>query len=135
MKRNNHRYHLDHLVDNLQIIGEDPHDIAWVMKEGVWLRDNSTNRNKFCDIIAVYQNGLAVPIELKSSNADLVYAQVQIDQGRMFIEDVLGLTVEHGKLVTYDRSRKGKGKYQTITIPYDSIDGWLGVESYHPGDE
>ena len=90
----------------IDIIGEDRRDISWVMKDGIWFKENSYEYNPLCDLIIVYNNNpYGVAIELKGSHHKRHKAESQVLSGKHFIEDVLGLSYRHGKVVFYHNGR------------------------------
>jgi len=111
-----HDYYLDQLVWNLSLIDERIRDISWIMKDGVWFRERKTAKRKFCDLIIVYESNYAVPVELKGSTKKRGYALKQIESGRKFIEDKLGMWAPYGKFVWFTQ-----GNYQYETIDFGQM--------------
>jgi len=95
-----HAQALDSLVTQLHNIGEKSQDINWIMREGIWYRQDGTN-TPFCDLIVVYSN-YAVPIELKHSSARHSHAIEQLKFGKNFIQQELRKECDYGKVVYYD---------------------------------
>jgi hypothetical protein len=108
-----HDYFLDRLIDNLEDIGEDPYRVKWMMKDGIWMPDNSTSRFKFCDLILIYYDDYGIPIELKGGSDKKSNGVKQIISGREFIEDELNLDCPYGKFVTY-----GSGRYSFTKLDF-----------------
>ena len=100
-----HNYYLNNLVNNLSKIGERPYEIAWIMKDGIWMPRGTTKRNKLCDLILVYYNRLGVPIELKGSTKKKRGALMQIKSGKKFLEEVIGVYVPYGRFITYKNGK------------------------------
>lgn len=100
-----HSMCLDHLIYNLEEIRESTHKAKWVMKEGVWFRNNSKELEVFPDLIVVYAD-YAVPIDAKRSKVGRSHGIDQLYKGFNFIEDELKLVAPYGKLVYY-----GSGLY------------------------
>lgn len=92
-----HNKYLDKLATHLDIIGESLRDIKWILKDGIWLRENEVHRRSLCDLICVYSNK-AIPIEFKLEQ-NRSRAIQQINQGREFIEKELKLKAPYGKYV------------------------------------
>jgi len=101
MTQTTHDYYLDCLVNRLHKVNEDPREIEWILKDGIWLREKRNIRRSLCDLILVYQDGIAVPIELKGSMAKERKAISQLNAGHEFIEQVLHLKSIYGKFVVY----------------------------------
>lgn len=100
-ERNSHDQYLENLVSKLDLIGEDRKKIKWVMKDGIWQKEDSLNAEKLCDIIISYYGDFCVPIELKGSFSKARRAKDQIKSGKKFIESVLNLRADYGKVVVY----------------------------------
>ena len=121
-----HDTYLEDLVTHLEDIGEDKKGIQWIMKDGIWMPDDTVAYNQLCDLILVYYNGTGIPVELKGSSRKRDKALIQIESGRKFITDVLGLECPHGKIVIYSNSRralfdqrlKNKNIYVTEKVNY-----------------
>jgi hypothetical protein len=96
-----HDSYLEKLVTNLHKIKEDIKDIKWIMKDGIWMKDQSEDYNLLCDLIVVFYSGYGVPIELKGNKDKRLKAKKQILSGKKFIEEVLNLPVPRGKFVVY----------------------------------
>ena len=47
-----HTYYLDELVNKLSKIGENKEDIRWIIKEGIWIKENSFSQYPLCDFIS-----------------------------------------------------------------------------------
>lgn len=103
-----HSKNLERLILNLQWINEDPLDVKWVIKEGVW-RPKQTG---FCvqmpDIIASFHSGKFLVAELKHTYAKLSKAQAQIYNGARFLIENYGASRDRitGKFVVYDDNEK-----------------------------
>ena len=98
-----HNYYLNNLINNLSKVGERPYDIAWIMKDGIWMPDGTTKRNKLCDLVIVYYDGHGVPIELKGSSKKRQEATAQLESGKRFLEDVIGAHVPYGRFIVYKK--------------------------------
>jgi CRISPR/Cas system-associated exonuclease Cas4 (RecB family) len=96
-----HNYFLDELVNRLKEINEDKKQIKWIMKDGIWLKEDSYRRNKLCDLLLAYYDGTGVPVELKGSKKKRQTAITQLEYGKVMLEDVFGLKVNYGKFVIY----------------------------------
>lgn len=110
-QREQHNERLERLVNNLKWIGEDIKEVSWIIKDGIWLKSCSYNRQKFCDIIAIKYCREGLPIELKHDRTQKGKAIQQIKQGMRFIETELELVCPYGLFVTYGT---GEFKYETI---------------------
>ncbi|MFW6173352.1 MAG: hypothetical protein ACOC5T_06370 [Elusimicrobiota bacterium] len=94
-----HPEYLDELVMHIDLIDENMEEAKWIMKEGIYLRDDSVKQLPFCDIIIGYED-YGVPAELKHSKKQRGHARQQIESGRQYLESV-GLDVPYGKFVLY----------------------------------
>lgn len=104
MRRNTkgtHEGYLERLIISLPQIGESPLRIKWIMKDGIWLKENSTERISLCDLICVYYDNTGVPIELKGDKCHRTTAIRQLEQGANFILNELKLECNYGRFVTY----------------------------------
>lgn len=106
--KNKHDIYLDYLIRNLDQVDEKYNKAEWIMVEGLWLDKGSCK--KFCDIIIAYPD-YGVPLELKSRHYRGDYANLQLEQGKEFIESKLSLPCDYGKIVYYG---KPKFKYNTL---------------------
>lgn len=100
--KNRHDYYLDRLVGNLERIGENRHELEYVIKDLIWLPDKSLSRVRMCDLILIYHDDRGVPVELKGSHSKRAYAVSQVESGRDFIRGVLGKDCSYGKVVFYE---------------------------------
>ena len=113
--RSLHDIHLDDLLRRLPQIGEDPNEINWIIREGIWTpHEHSKVHSVFPDLILVYQ-AYAVPVELKSSFAHRDHALDQLRAGYRFIREELDKPCPHGTLVVH-----GCTPYAT-RIHYDEV--------------
>jgi hypothetical protein len=110
-----HKYYLDMLVEALEEVDESRQDAVWIMKEGIWYRPNSLDREKLCDLIIVYPN-YAVPMELKGSWHQRHKAFEQIRYGKRFIDEEIHKPVHYGKMVVYD-----EGKYDYLRREFSPV--------------
>lgn len=94
-----HDGYLNDLIAHLDTIGERKEGIKWIMKDGIWLREDG-QRKTLCDLIVVYE-GFGVPIELKGSIAKKYKAEIQLRSGAAFIRRELGLRTDYGVFVVY----------------------------------
>lgn len=94
----NHSKALDYIVQHFFAIGEDPRNINWVMREGIWMPKN-TDYLVFPDFILGFANKQAVPVEYKSMKSHKDHALIQLESGKRFIKDVLGYDVPYSKFV------------------------------------
>jgi hypothetical protein len=96
-----HALCLDNIVNHINLIGENRHNVRWIMREGIWFLDQPTfSHRTFCDLIIAYDT-YAVPVELKGSKCHADKAKEQVQAGREFIKDILKLQCPYGKLVVY----------------------------------
>ena len=109
----NHEMYLENLIDNLHYVGEDRKNIQWIIKDGVWKKENSFNKIKLGDLLIGYYDGHGMPIELKGSRKQISSAKIQITQGKEFLENVMGLFVPYGKIVIFD-----EGFYETYIYDF-----------------
>lgn len=107
-----HNRYLERLVGNLGLVGEDTRDISWIMREGIWLREDRSYR-PFPDLIVVHRpsqtEDYGVPIELKRSGMRH-HAMEQLKEGETFIKEVLGFDCPAMKYVQYET---GEFKFET----------------------
>ena len=112
---NNHTYALDDLVAHLQKVNEYPDNIQWIMREGIWTPDIDNTYKVFPDLILVYNNDRAVPVELKSINYKGKHHIDQLEAGRDFIHSELNMDCDYGILARYDTQNPYLvHKFQTI---------------------
>ena len=110
-QENKHNKYLEELIYHLATIEEPAEQVQWIMKDGIWFKESmDCDRKKFCDLLIMYQD-YGVPVELKGSRHKREHALAQINNGRLFIENILHLPVPYGKFVTYEHH-----SYQTETI-------------------
>lgn len=100
MGHHKHDAYLDELVFRLTEIDENPRKIQWIMKDGIWLKDDSLAYYKMCDLLLAYQDYI-IPVELKGSKKKRTNAIEQIISGAEFARQVLHYTVPYGKFVVY----------------------------------
>ena len=100
---NKHSYYLEKIINRPYLIKENKASIEWILSEGIWMPNKSTQLNILCDLIFVYYDKTAVAVELKASRKHKNHAKDQIYAGGEFITDVLGLTCKYGKIVYYGR--------------------------------
>lgn len=110
-KMNNHDRSLDELIRNLVCIGERPHNIAWIMKERIYMPERSTNYNKMCDLILGYYDRSISLVELKGSKGKKSKAKQQLQSGLELV-NLMGYEAVTGKIVYY--KPKGRFTYETI---------------------
>ena len=96
-----HDYFLDRLVANLSKIEENKKEVKWILKDGLWLQENSCNRLSLCDLIIIYYNNEGSAIELKRNIRKKSKAKLQCQQGKKFITNE-GYEFKHAKLVIYN---------------------------------
>lgn len=97
-----HEKYLERLIGRLNEVGEDPRDIAWIMKEGIWYRSNH-EQISMPDIIACYINKDFLVAELKGSKKKREKARKQIDSGVRFIETNLKYNNIRRKFIVYEQ--------------------------------
>lgn len=98
-KKMKHTKALDYIVSHLYAIDENPRDVKWIIREGIWMPGNSVDYTMFPDFIIGFGNREAIPIEYKSMRKHKDHALVQLQSGKKFIEDVLGYDVPYCKFV------------------------------------
>lgn len=98
-----HDGYLQDLIAHLDTIGEKKEGIKWIMKDGIWLREDG-QRKTLCDLIVVY-DGFAVPIELKGSKEKKYKAHAQLKAGGAFIRYELHSKADYGVFVVYGHDR------------------------------
>jgi len=97
---NSHDHYLNNLINRLYEVDENLYQMKWIMKDGVWLHEDSLDRHKLCDLICIY-DGFGVPIELKGDKKKRNNAVEQIRSGQHFIRDELELECSYGRFVVY----------------------------------
>ena len=100
-----HDMYLDNLVKNLEQVGENRKEISWIMKDGLWMKEDSYNQYKLADLICVYYKPYASGIELKSSTHGRSKAKKQLESTGVFIHDMLGIKNFTLKAVYYNKGR------------------------------
>jgi len=107
-----HTKTLDYLTKHLNEIDEDPFGIRWIMREGIWMPDDSVDYSPFPDLIVGYDE-YAVPVELKLSYKHKDHAVKQLEEGKRWVEEHTNKYCQCGKFVMPN----GKGFiYEEITI-------------------
>ena len=76
-----HELYLDRLVNHLHEIDENIRNACWIMKEGLYLKNNSENQKKLCDLIIGYYNNSISLIELKGTKNKKDKARIQLLSG------------------------------------------------------
>lgn len=109
--RETHDSYLDNLVSSLHLVGERPLEIEWIMKDGVWMPEGTTRKNKLCDVICSYYDGSVSCIELKANRNKRPKAIQQCYSGRSFAINVLGAREVCMKVVYY---HSGKYDFEVI---------------------
>lgn len=111
-----HDYYLHKLCTQLDSIGLKQKRVDWIIKEGIWLKDNGYDRQSLCDLIIGYDNGKAYPVELKPYWNRYKKAVNQLMQGKDYIESVLQRETDYGIFVVYNSPKPFK--YKKIDIGY-----------------
>ncbi len=101
-ERTPHEFYLESLISRIHEIGEDPRNIDWIMKEGIWYRPNH-EQSSMPDIIACYKNKDFLVAELKGSKNQRSKARGQIESGVRFVESHMDYNRIFKKFVVYDR--------------------------------
>ena len=100
--KSHHTLALDDLVTHLQKIDEYPDNIEWIMREGIWTPHRNTSYSVFPDLILVYKDKHAIPVELKSVGYSGKHHLEQLRAGRDFILNQLQLDCDYSKISRYD---------------------------------
>ncbi len=103
VRKRKHTIYLNRLMNSLDEIDEDPYEMDWIMREGIWYNPNSKQQNKLCDLICVYQDRSVSCIELKPK--DTRHRQQAIDQlynSSYFVKNVLGYGIIRRKIAYYE---------------------------------
>lgn len=95
-----HDAYLNRLATHLDLVGEDPINARWILKDGLWFNRCNNGLHSLCDLIIAYDDR-AVPIELKGSWAKYDKAVSQITQGWNFIDEFIHLPSTYGRVVVY----------------------------------
>ena len=93
-----HDIGLEHLIGQLETVGESRHDMHYIISEGIWYKPNDIDYHSLCDLILVYRSD-AVAVEYKTSHHGRHKAIHQIEAGKEFIQKELMLPYRHGKFV------------------------------------
>lgn len=111
-----HEYYLDNLVNNLHKVDEDIRNACWIMKEGLYLKNNSENQKKLCDLIIGYYNNSVSLIELKGTKNKKDKARIQLYSGYDLVTNYFGFDHEDivMKAVYYNN-----GGYEYEIIDYE----------------
>lgn len=110
-----HSFYLDQLIDRFYLIGEDKRDFQWIMKEGIWLKQDSYEQNSLCDIVGVRYDGTGLVVELKGSKRKKSCAECQLYKGVDFLRDVIGVDKRIDKKFVLYRHRK-KDNYEVFNL-------------------
>ena len=108
-----HDQSLNDIINYPHKIGEQLDQISWVMKEGIWLREETNDQRKFCDIIFGYWDKTGVPIEYKNSPSRREHALKQLRNGILFLEEELGVSARYGLFVWSDQGTYEYERYTT----------------------
>jgi hypothetical protein len=109
-----HSHYLEELVWRLDEVGEDISRIITVIKEPIWYMNGTSRMRSLCDLIVLYPDDFAVPIEMKSNKKRRHKALHQIRQGDMYIQNVLHYNSEYGLFVWHIKDRYD---YEKIKLP------------------
>jgi hypothetical protein len=109
-----HTYYLDILAHDLTLVGEPDIELRWVLCEGIWKRKNTNDCYPFPDILAQYQNGRSIIIELKHSDSHRDHALKQIYYGEEYFRKVVKVSSPIVKKITYYDHQKGKIRWETL---------------------
>jgi len=82
---NIHDFYLDELINKFDEIDESKKDIAWIMRNGIWIRQNSINFLKMPDLIVYHYDNHYSIIELKGNLNKKEKAKVQLYNGENFV--------------------------------------------------
>lgn len=96
-----HNRFLDELVNHLTLVGESTNDVAWVMKDGIYIPAGSKNRAKLCDLIVGHYNRPVTCIELKGTPQKREKALLQLYSSRHFVRYILNQGVPVCKIAYY----------------------------------
>lgn len=84
---------LDELIWNLTSVKEDPDQVHWIMKDGVWMpHAGSHKRSMLCDLILVYHkphDPEYTCLELKHSKRGKNRAVMQLESSENFIRKII----------------------------------------------
>lgn len=105
MKQSKHNKILEQIINNPSRINEDKKSMSFLIREPIWLKKNSTEYQKMCDLILGYGH-YGVPIEIKGSNNHRDKAIDQIFQGMKFAKIELGIYCPYGKIIYYSQDSK-----------------------------
>jgi hypothetical protein len=98
-----HSDRLERIIHNIDLIGEHPENVKWIMREGIWTPER--RYEEFPDLICVmkstlfYTHGFSIPIEYKYHIDKKDKAMRQLINGGRFIREELKLVVEYGIFV------------------------------------
>jgi hypothetical protein len=98
-KKSKHNQCLEKVIKNLHIIGEYD-NLRFMLKEPVWYRGRTKDKEKMCDLILGYDWGV-VPVEIKGSVLYEGKAVRQLKMANRFVNECFGLSCVYGKIVYY----------------------------------
>jgi len=106
-----HDQNLERIIKDLSLIDEDVMDVKFIMKEGIYLQDNSTFYKKMCDLLIGFYNEEGLCLELKRGESQSNKAILQLTSGRRLMRDTFGYDIVRGKIAYYG---SGRIKYEEI---------------------
>src|SRR3990167_10114113 len=113
LREQKHNSWLETIVNHLNLIGEEPDEVAWVMKNGIWQKEDRTGFHFMPDIILEYHRiggNLRdyLIVEFKHSRKHKQKAYQQIESGKAFLEEFHDATRHEirGKFVYLNRNKE-----------------------------
>jgi hypothetical protein len=100
-----HDFYLEMLINKLDYVGESKKDIAWIMKDGIWMDNGNTTKNKMPDLVLYYYSDKYSLIELKGSNCKKSKAKKQLDYGEEFLKKFFNAEKIIKKFVIYSKNK------------------------------
>lgn len=96
-----HENYLEQLIHNLDKVGEDPKQIKWIMRDGIYMPQDTLARNKLCDLVMAYWDNEYSLIELKGSRSKRGKAIQQLQSGEELVRNNFQPVVNLVKKVVY----------------------------------
>lgn len=97
-----HAFFLQRIVYDLSLINEDKYKTKWIMREGIYLQDDTLNNNKLSDLIIGYQDFNLSLVELKRSTKRRTKALEQLISSKELVTDCFNnYNIKAAKIVYY----------------------------------
>jgi hypothetical protein len=112
-----HDLYLEQLIKRLDDIGESPRNIAWIMKDGIWLNEGGFSKRKMPDLVLYYYSDVYTLIELKGSKCKRDKAKTQLNYGENFLKNFFNPKKIIKKFVVYNKDNNDNNyeRFKLIT--------------------